>query len=1040
MNLPFFKKRVKKIEENSINTIVNDIYFYEDFTLSEVNESYVGRKGLSLFELYDIDIPIPPFFSISPEVYTSLLFKAFNKKISQILDGSMSIDAKQYSQMISKARFENYIQEQLLKAYSRLSGFSDAWVSVRSSVVFPSRPDVSFSGVFGTELNVKGFDNLLEAIKLIYQSVFTDKVIAYAKAHSLPLSELKMSVVVQKMIQSEVSGVAYTRDPITNLKDRVTVEAVFGLGDVISNGELTPDQYILNKKDLAIIEKHIAPQDWMKIRRVSPKRENGHFGTEEKIQISKSWNHQQKLEDRFIEDIAKVAMIIEDRLKSPHLVEWVWESGNVWVLQTKPLEMIDKNLLEKEEVKTEGFNSLAAEIIKQEHEKNIIAGAQSQIAQLNTVKEEVSKDNLVSSTEITDQTRGVDTIMTGSDESSIDMPTSVKDIMALTDSQSDAEVAKIVNQQAMTDSFGADTAKEQSNSGKDLEKSSSGKGLAGIFSPRSKNTNAIKGSMAKKLDSNVDYFAQLEKMINEIKDKESASLQGISPVEAKSDSASDTNNFAENQRSAEDIKSEMSTQNVSDKDYVETTNTDLKQSSDEQNIASLDSDSAISNEVADAQDIISKASERISKSFSNVGTLIGSAVGASYGVVSGQVKVATSSPNDIGQVNRSMILVIPIYSVGYQPVILSSGGVIVGDGGMASDVAIICREQGIPCVVGANKFIHQLENGDEIRIDGSLGGVYLLSKYSEQALYQSEAPLSEELNEKHLDEASEKPDTVSKSQIFNVNHMNQDSKQEDNTITSNIHTATRIYKSGTNYIDVDKLFIEYGVHPASMDAESAKIFTQNICQTIDKIADSVGGETVFATLGLHSYNKFKALKGGKDIAGEGQGLKHYLSSPQLTKRALSIIRKVRNVYKDRNVVLSIANPVNPKFVELFKQEVLSAGLRRSGSFEIHAVLRRSSEIILSQSIFEAGIDGIIIDMSALDKEVMDDESVLNLFDNIIRQLKGSRAKIVAIVGDNEKYLRYAVSKGVYGVVVKNTNEQTIKIVADEEAKLILNIH
>lgn len=1063
MNLPFFKKRQKKTEDNTIKTIVDDIYFYEDFTLSEVSESYVGRKGLSLFELFDIDIPVPPFFVVSPEVYTSLLFKAFNKKISQILDGSMTIDAKQYNQMVSKARFENYIQEQLLKAYSRLSGFSDAWVSVRSSIVFPSRPDVSFSGVFGTELNVKGFDNLLEAIKLVYQSVFTDKVISYAKANSLPLSELKMAIVVQKMIQSEVSGVAYTLDPITNLKDRVTVEAVFGLGDVISNGELTPDQYILNKKDLSIIEKHIAPQDWMKIRRVSPKRENGHFGTEEKIQISKSWNHQQKLEDRFIEDVAKVAMIIEDRLKSPHLVEWVWESGNVWVLQTKPLDLVDKGLLKKDQIKTEGFNSLAAEIIKQEHEKNIIAGAQLQSAQLKSANTDIddfaSKDVSQTTSNTSPSNEIIDAASLTTLNKEIAIPESVQDIMALTDNQSDVEIAKIVNHQVVTEATDADTKNASSQSNSEASKTSAGKGIAGIFSPRSKNTNAIKGSMTKKLDSSTDYFEQLEKMIEDIKVRESATLQDpetlqenqdvidagmIQDMEIKyADNQDDRNNFAGGQRSAVNNNNSQIESTEKNVDYRNDKNVLIADKTE------LDADKNIT----DPQDIVKKASEKINQSFAQVGTLIGTAVGASYGVVSGRVKVATASPTDLGQVNRSTVIAIPIYSLGYQSAILSSGGVIVGDGGMASDVAIICREQGIPCVVGASNFIHQLEDGDEIRIDGSLGGVYLLSKYSEQVLYQSShSSVASQASSQEID--FEEKDSIIKniaSRDSDISDKISDKKiddKSDNKLLNvkeevskvSIHTATRIFQSGTNYIDVDKLFIDYGTHPASMDAESAKIFTQNICQTIDQIADSANGETVFATLGLHSYNKFKVLKGGKDVAGEGQGLKHYLSTPQLTKRALSIIRKVRNVYKDRNVVLSLAHPVNAKFVELFKQEVLSAGLRRSGSFEIYAVLRRSSEIILSQSIYDAGIDGIIVDMMALNKEVMDDDSVISLLENIVKQLKGSRAKLITIVGDNEMFLRYAVAKGVYGVIVKKADEQTSKIVADEEAKLILNIH
>ena len=236
--------------------------------------------------------------------------------------------------MLSES-FEKSVQEEILSAYTRLSGFTDAWVSVRSSVVFPADKEVSFTGIFSTELNVRKYDELLPSIQRIFSSMFCDDVVAYASRMNIDISDVKMAVVVQKMVQSEVAGIIYTEDPISQDNTKLNIEAVYGLGDVIALGEITPDTYLLNKKDLSTVEKHIAPQEWMKVRTMKQAKK----GTQgiEKIKISKGWSHKQKLSDRDIEEISKIALVIEDKSNEPQNVEWVLSGGRFWVLQNKPV-------------------------------------------------------------------------------------------------------------------------------------------------------------------------------------------------------------------------------------------------------------------------------------------------------------------------------------------------------------------------------------------------------------------------------------------------------------------------------------------------------------------------------------------------------------------------------------------------------------------------------------------------------------------------------------------------------------------------------
>ncbi|HVX92511.1 MAG TPA: PEP/pyruvate-binding domain-containing protein, partial [Candidatus Dojkabacteria bacterium] len=262
-------------------------YHFEDFNIDQVNELNVGRKGLSLFQMHHSDVPVPDFFVISPLVFSNYIEKVFKDKGEELLNKGIKLEYRDIHAAFMKKDFEKELKEEIHKQYTKLSGFSDAWVSVRSSVCYPNNHNVSFSGVFSTKLNVRGIEHMLSAVKEIYAEYFSDQAIRYCVNEGVEISEVKLAVVVQKMIQPEVSGIAFTTDPITQNNSRMSVEAVYGLGDVISLGELTPDMYALDKKNLTILEKHIAPQEWMKIRTVgSNKLENS-----EKIQISPAWSH-----------------------------------------------------------------------------------------------------------------------------------------------------------------------------------------------------------------------------------------------------------------------------------------------------------------------------------------------------------------------------------------------------------------------------------------------------------------------------------------------------------------------------------------------------------------------------------------------------------------------------------------------------------------------------------------------------------------------------------------------------------------------------
>jgi phosphoenolpyruvate synthase/pyruvate phosphate dikinase len=316
----------------------NDIRVFvdEDHELKDVAEDFLGRKAYSLFGLKHMDVPVPPFFVLSGSVFTEYI----SRSVSDSSDGNISDE--DVRDKILKGQFPEETQQDIIRAYSRLSGFSESWVSVRSSIVLPhTHRALTCAGILETILNVKGVEDLETSIKKVYASAFTPKTADYLARHNISIADIKVAIVVQKMVQSEAAGVVFTVDPISQNDNYLTIEAVFGLGDVIANGDITPDQYIIDKGSLEFIEKRIVPQNWMMVRKISRSPEGG---GDHKVKISKAWQNQQKLENRYVKELSRIAILVEKKARSPQDIEWVFEGGRIWLLQSTdaiPLKIPD---------------------------------------------------------------------------------------------------------------------------------------------------------------------------------------------------------------------------------------------------------------------------------------------------------------------------------------------------------------------------------------------------------------------------------------------------------------------------------------------------------------------------------------------------------------------------------------------------------------------------------------------------------------------------------------------------------------------------
>lgn len=322
-----------------------------------------GGKGANLGEMTKAKIPVPPGFIVTADAYFRFLqeaklsekirayLKALNPKDTQMLQET----AFEIMQMITQASMPEYMAEEIKAAYKKLQ---KGLVAVRSSATAEDLPEASFAGQQSTFLNIQGPANVVEAVQKCWASLFEARAIFYRNEQKFDHFKVGIAVVVQRMVQSEISGVAFTAEPLSSDENKIMIEAAFGLGEAVVSGELTPDMYLLDKGSLSLLEKKVATQDWQLVRNPDGrdrKRKNI------KVSIPSADQCRQKLADKDIAALAKIAKMIEDLYKCPQDIEWAKEQGNIYIVQTRPITTLNSKEAMTAEIKgVELMNGLPA--------------------------------------------------------------------------------------------------------------------------------------------------------------------------------------------------------------------------------------------------------------------------------------------------------------------------------------------------------------------------------------------------------------------------------------------------------------------------------------------------------------------------------------------------------------------------------------------------------------------------------------------------------------------------------------------------------
>ena len=328
--------------------------------LSNKDVAIGGGKGASLAEMYNNKFPIPPGFIITAQAYQHLLEKAsLHDRMNSLLN-KLNVDntselnkiSKEVRELISGAKMPEDLEEAILEAYAildvdkqRLSGATSSaldilrksheppFVAVRSSATTEDLESASFAGQQESFLNVKGNHNLIQKVKECFASLFTARAVYYRTKKGFPHDKSYLAVVVQKMINSDKSGVIFSKNPVSS-NDNIVIEAVFGLGEGIVSGQIKPDHYEISSdlSDFKILETSVVKKEIAIVRDSA--------GNNKTVKLREEKSKQQVLSTYEIKRLAQYSKELESHYGKPQDIEFAIEMPDIYIVQSRPITTV----------------------------------------------------------------------------------------------------------------------------------------------------------------------------------------------------------------------------------------------------------------------------------------------------------------------------------------------------------------------------------------------------------------------------------------------------------------------------------------------------------------------------------------------------------------------------------------------------------------------------------------------------------------------------------------------------------------------------
>lgn len=304
-----------------------------------------GGKGANLGELARAGFNIPPGYLITTRAYDLLLQEnKLQTPLTELL-GSLDVEdqkstahvSQQIQNLLHAALIPEPIKNEILTAYRQLGGEA---VAVRSSATAEDLPGAAFAGQQETFLNVIGEEALLEAVRLCWASLWSERAILYRARQKVDQNTVKLAVVVQKMVPADVAGVMFTANPVSGARDELVIDANPGLGEAVVSGMVTPDHFLLDKRKRRIKEQRLGKKEVII-------RSKAGGGTEHIPSIQGA--SEAALSLPAIRKLTQLGIDIERHYGSPQDIEWAWiddntRLGRFFLLQSRPMTALPEPL------------------------------------------------------------------------------------------------------------------------------------------------------------------------------------------------------------------------------------------------------------------------------------------------------------------------------------------------------------------------------------------------------------------------------------------------------------------------------------------------------------------------------------------------------------------------------------------------------------------------------------------------------------------------------------------------------------------------
>ena len=338
------------------------VIWFEDLRRTDVPS--VGGKNANLGEMISAGIPVPPGFAVTAYSYKKFIDEAgIADKIYEILRETVvnPNDPKQYEMASKKIReliestpmpkdIENAIRQAYEELCKRLNA-NDVLVAVRSSATAEDLPDASFAGQQETYLNVKSADEVIAKTVKCWSSLFTPRAIFYRAQKGFAHEKVFISVGIQKMVNSKAAGVMFTINPVTGDPTKIVIEGNYGLGESVVSGAVTPDDYVVDKNTLKIVDRRIAKKTVQYVR-------DPNTGKTIHTEVPLEKQEQPCLTDEEILKLAELGKRIEEHYGKPQDIEWAIDRDlpfpeNVFIVQSRPETVWSTKLAKPEKIEVE---------------------------------------------------------------------------------------------------------------------------------------------------------------------------------------------------------------------------------------------------------------------------------------------------------------------------------------------------------------------------------------------------------------------------------------------------------------------------------------------------------------------------------------------------------------------------------------------------------------------------------------------------------------------------------------------------------------